>query len=132
MLFEQPLYFEGKKGTSTVEVSMQYNDNYNETVFTFAIIFKRMRAALHLTGFRNALTKTINDYARKYKLLKENDQNLSGEDVREGLTAVISVKLEEPQFEGRLRQSWGTAEIRPITEAIVGEKLADFLEKILR
>ena len=129
VLFEQPLYFEGKKGTSTVEVSMQYNDNYNETVFTFANNIQTHEGGTHLTGFRNALTKTINDYARKYKLLKENDQNLSGEDVREGLTAVISVKLEEPQFEGQTKTKLGNSEIRPITEAIVGEKLADFLEE---
>lgn len=129
VLFEQPLYFEGNKGTSTVEVSMQYNDNYNETVFTFANNIQTHEGGTHLTGFRNALTKTINDYARKYKLLKESDQNLSGEDVREGLTAVISVKLEEPQFEGQTKTKLGNSEIRPITESIVGEKLADFLEE---
>ncbi len=129
VLFEQPLYFEGKKGTSAVEVSMQYNDNYNETVFTFANNIQTHEGGTHLTGFRNALTKTINDYARKYKLLKESDQNLSGEDVREGLTAVISVKLEEPQFEGQTKTKLGNSEIRPITESIVGEKLADFLEE---
>ncbi len=129
VLFEQPLYFEGKKGTSTIEVSMQYNDNYNETVFTFANNIQTHEGGTHLTGFRNALTKTINDYARKYKLLKESDQNLSGEDVREGLTAVISVKLEEPQFEGQTKTKLGNSEIRPVTEAIVGEKLGDFLEE---
>ncbi len=129
LLFEKPLYFEGKKGTSTVEVSMQYNDNYNETIFTFANNIQTHEGGTHLTGFRNALTKTINDYARKYKLLKDNEQNLSGEDVREGLTAVISVKLEEPQFEGQTKTKLGNSEIRPITEAIVSEKLADFLEE---
>lgn len=129
VLFEQPLYFEGKKDTSTVEVSMQYNDNYNETVFTFANNIQTHEGGTHLTGFRNALTKTINDYARKYKLLKENDPNLSGEDVREGLTAVISVKLEEPQFEGQTKTKLGNSEIRPVTESIVGEKLGDFLEE---
>ncbi len=129
LLLETPLYFEGKVGTSTVEVAMQYNDGYNETIFTFANNIQTHEGGTHLTGFRNALTKTINDYARKYKMLKDNEQNLSGEDVREGLAAVISVKLEEPQFEGQTKTKLGNSEIRPVTEKIVGEKLADFLEE---
>ncbi len=129
LLLETPLYFEGKVGTSTVEVAMQYNDGYNETIFTFANNIQTHEGGTHLTGFRNALTKTINDYARKFKMLKDNEQNLSGEDVREGLAAVISVKLEEPQFEGQTKTKLGNSEIRPVTEKIVGEKLADFLEE---
>ncbi len=129
LLLETPLYFEGKKGTSTVEVAMQYNDGYNELLYTFANNIQTHEGGTHLTGFRNALTKSINEYARKYKLIKDSEQNLSGEDVREGLTAVISVKLEEPQFEGQTKTKLGNSEIRPITESIVGEKLADFLEE---
>ncbi|MBP5661891.1 MAG: DNA topoisomerase IV subunit B, partial [Clostridia bacterium] len=129
LLLEKPLYFEGQKGTSTVEVAMQYNDGYNENVFTFANNIQTHEGGTHLTGFRNALTKTINDYARKFKLLKDNEQNLSGEDVREGLTAVVSVKLEEPQFEGQTKTKLGNSEIRPITETIVGDKLEAFLEE---
>ncbi len=129
LLLEKPLYFEGVKGTSTVEVAMQYNDGYNETVYTFANNIQTHEGGTHLTGFRNALTKVINEYARKYKLLKESEQNLSGEDVREGLTAIVSVKLEEPQFEGQTKTKLGNSEIRPITENIVSEKLEAFLEE---
>ncbi len=129
LLLEKPLYFEGVKDTSTVEVAMQYNDGYNETVYTFANNIQTHEGGTHLTGFRNALTKVINEYARKYKLLKDSEQNLSGEDVREGLTAIISVKLEEPQFEGQTKTKLGNSEIRPITESIVTEKLEAFLEE---
>ena len=129
LLFEKPLYFEGVKGTSTVEVAMQYNDGYNETVYTYANNIQTHEGGTHLTGFRNALTKVINEYARKYKLLKESEQNLSGEDVREGLTAIVSVKLEEPQFEGQTKTKLGNSEIRTVTESIVSEKLEAFLEE---
>ncbi len=129
LLLEKPLYFEGVKGTSTVEVAMQYNDGYQETVYTFANNIQTHEGGTHLTGFRNALTKVINEYARKYKLLKESEQNLSGEDVREGLTAIVSVKLEEPQFEGQTKTKLGNSEIRPVTENIVTEKLEAFLEE---
>ncbi len=129
LLLEKPLYFEGVKGTSTVEVAMQYNDGYNETVYTYANNIQTHEGGTHLTGFRNALTKVINEYARKYKLLKDSEQNLSGEDVREGLTAIVSVKLEEPQFEGQTKTKLGNSEIRPITESIVSEKLEAFLEE---
>ena len=129
LLLEKPLYFEGIKGTSTVEVAMQYNDGYNETVYTYANNIQTHEGGTHLTGFRNALTKVINEYARKYKLLKDSEQNLSGEDVREGLTAIVSVKLEEPQFEGQTKTKLGNSEIRPVTESIVSEKLEAFLEE---
>ena len=129
LLFERPLYFEGKKGTSSVEVAMQYNDGYNEVVLSFANNIQTHEGGTHLTGFRNALTKTLNDYARKYKLLKDKDANLSGDDVRECLCAVISVKLEEPQFEGQTKTKLGNSEIRNVTETIVSEKLEAFLEE---
>jgi len=129
LLIESPLYFEGMAGTSSIEVAMQYNDGYSETIFTFANNIQTHEGGTHLTGFKNALTKVINDYARKYKLLKENEQNLSGDDVREGLTAVISVKLEEPQFEGQTKTKLGNSEIRPMTEKIVSEKLEGFMEE---
>lgn len=129
LLFERPLYFEGKKGTSSVEVAMQYNDGYTENVLTFANNIQTHEGGTHLTGFRNALTKTVNDYARKYKLLKDSEQNLSGEDVREGLCAVISVKLEEPQFEGQTKTKLGNSELRNVTENVVSEKLEAFLEE---
>lgn len=129
LLFERPLYFEGKKGTSSVEVAMQYNDGYNEVVLSFANNIQTHEGGTHLTGFRNALTKTLNDYARKYKLLKDKDANLSGDDVREGLCAVISVKLEEPQFEGQTKTKLGNSEIRNVTETIVSERLEAFLEE---
>ena len=129
LLLEKPLYFEGVKGTSTVEVAMQYNDGYQETVYTFANNIQTHEGGTHLTGFRNALTKVINEYARKYKMLKDAEQNLSGEDVREGLTAIVSVKLEEPQFEGQTKTKLGNSEIRPVTENIVTEKLEAFLEE---
>ncbi len=129
LLLEKPLYFEGVKETSTVEVAMQYNDGYNETVYTFANNIQTHEGGTHLTGFRNALTKVVNEYARKYKMIKDSEQNLSGEDVREGLTAIVSVKLEEPQFEGQTKTKLGNSEIRPITENIVSEKLEAFLEE---
>jgi len=129
LLLEKPLYFEGVKGTSTVEVAMQYNDGYQELVYTFANNIQTHEGGTHLTGFRNALTKVINEYARKYKMLKDAEQNLSGEDVREGLTAIVSVKLEEPQFEGQTKTKLGNSEIRTVTENIVSEKLEAFLEE---
>lgn len=129
VLTDKPLYFEGEKDTSTVEVAMQYHDNYNETIYTYANNIQTHEGGTHLTGFRNALTKVINDYARRYKLLKDADANLSGEDVREGLTAIISVKLEEPQFEGQTKTKLGNSEIRGIVESIVAENLANFLEE---
>jgi len=129
VLTEKPLYFEGMKGTSTVEVAMQYNDNYNETIYTYANNIQTHEGGSHLTGFRNALTKVINDYSRRYKILKEADANLSGEDVREGLTAIVSVKLEEPQFEGQTKTKLGNSEVRPMVETIVSESLNNFLEE---
>lgn len=102
------MYFEGTKNNVYVEVALQHNDSYNESVFSFVNNINTPEGGTHLVGFRNALTKTFNDYARSNKLLKDNEPNLSGDDIREGLTAIISVKIEDPQFEDRPNRSWET------------------------
>lgn len=129
VIHKPPIYIEGKKDDTIVEVAMQYNDGYNENVFTYANDINTAEGGTHLTGFRAALTKVINDYARKYNLLKESEKNLMGEDVREGLTAIVSVKLLEPQFEGQTKTKLGNSEVRGIVESIVSEKLEYFLEE---
>lgn len=116
-------------GDVGVEVAIQYNDSYVESVFAFANDIHTYEGGTHLSGFRSALTRSVNDYARKTGQLKENDQNLSGEDVREGLTAVISVKLPNPQFEGQTKMKLGNSEIRGIVESVVSESLDDFFEQ---
>ena len=121
VLTEQPLYFEGNKGMSVVEVAMQYNDSYKETVYTYANNIATHEGGTHLEGFRRALTRVINEYARKFKLLKDSEAALSGDDVREGLTCVVSVKLEEPQFEGQTKTKLGNSEFRSLTDSIVGQ-----------
>jgi len=126
---EIPIYIEGSKNDASVEISMQYTTTYNENIHSFANNINTAEGGTHLTGFKSALTKVINDYARKYKFLKENEQNLTGEDTREGLTAVISVKLLEPQFEGQTKTKLGNTEIRSLVENIVTEKLTDYLEE---
>lgn len=126
---ETPIYIEGSKSDATVEISMQYTSTYNENIYSFANNINTAEGGTHLTGFKAALTKVINDYARKYKYLKDNDQNLTGEDTREGLTAVISVKLLEPQFEGQTKTKLGNSEIRSLVESIVTEKLTDYFEE---
>ncbi len=128
-LFPQPLYFAGVKDGTSVEVSMQYNDSYSETVFTFANNINTFEGGTHLEGFRRALTRVVNDYGRKAKILKDNDANLTGEDIREGLTAVISVKLEEPQFEGQTKTKLGNSEVRGYVDNIFSDGLATFLEE---
>ncbi|WP_024832700.1 DNA topoisomerase (ATP-hydrolyzing) subunit B [Ruminiclostridium josui] len=128
-LHNEVIYFEGFRDANIVEVAMQYNDNYNETVFSYANNIATTEGGTHLTGFRTAITKVLNDYARKFNILKENDKNLSGEDVREGLTAVISVKLPEPQFEGQTKTKLGNSEIRTLVENVVSDKLMIFLEE---
>ncbi len=129
MLHKPPIYITSKSGDSFVEVAIQYNDSYSESVYSYANNIATVEGGSHLTGFRSALTKVINDYARKYKYLKEADKNLQGEDVREGLGAIISVKLSNPQFEGQTKTKLGNAEIRTIVEAAVGEKLSNYLEE---
>ncbi len=127
-LYENVLYFEGQKNNVYVEVSFQHNDSFNESVFSFVNNINTPEGGTHLQGFRNALTKTFNDYARGAKLLKDNEPNLSGEDIREGLTAIISVKIEDPQFEGQTKQKLGNSEARGAVDNIVSEQLTYFLE----
>lgn len=128
-LYNDIMYFEGKKNNVYVEVAMQHNDAYNESVYTFVNNINTPEGGTHLVGFRNALTKTMNDYARSTKLLKESEQNLSGEDIREGLTAIVSVKIEDPQFEGQTKQKLGNSEARGAVDSIVSEQLTYFLEQ---
>lgn len=127
-LYENILYFEGQKNNVYVEVSFQHNDSYNESVFSFVNNINTPEGGTHLIGFRNAITKTFNDYARSAKLLKDSEPNLSGEDIREGLTAIVSVKIEDPQFEGQTKQKLGNSEARGAVDSIVSEQLTYFLE----
>ncbi|MEL7609204.1 MAG: DNA topoisomerase (ATP-hydrolyzing) subunit B [Bacillota bacterium] len=133
VLFEEPIYFMAEREengeSASVEVAMQYNDGYNENIFTFANNIATIEGGSHLIGFKNALTRVVNDYARKYNLLKASDPNLSGEDIREGLTAIVSVKLTEPQFEGQTKTKLGNADIRTLTEATVSGGLCTYLEE---
>jgi len=129
VLHSPPIYIEGKKGTSTVEIAIQYNDSYVENIFSYANNIATPEGGTHLTGFKSAITKVFNDYARKYNILKENDKNLQGEDVREGMSAIISVKLLEPQFEGQTKSKLGNSEIRGLVETVVNEKLSAYLEE---
>lgn len=127
-LYDTILYFEGQKNNVYVEVSFQHNDSFNESVFSFVNNINTPEGGTHLQGFRNSLTKTFNDYARNAKLLKDSEPNLSGEDIREGLTAIISVKIEDPQFEGQTKQKLGNSEARGAVDSIVSEQLTYFLE----
>ncbi len=129
VLHEEPIYMSAARDDMEVEVAMQYNDSYLETVLTFANNINTHEGGTHLSGFRTALTRSMNDYMRKMNLLKEQDANLSGEDVREGLTAVISVKLANPQFEGQTKTKLGNSEIRSLVDTVVGEGISRFLEE---
>ena len=128
-LYEPVIYCEGIKDKVFVEVAMQHNDSYTENIYTFVNNINTPEGGTHLAGFKSALTKTFNDYAKKNKLLKENEPALSGEEIREGLTAIISVKIEEPQFEGQTKQKLGNSEARAAVDAIVSEQLTYFLEQ---
>ena len=128
-LYNDVLYFEGEKNGVYVEVAFQHNDSYNESVFSFVNNISTPEGGTHLQGFRNSITKTFNDYARLNKLLKDNEQNLSGEDIREGLTAIISVKISDPQFEGQTKQKLGNSEARGAVDSILSEKLEIYLEQ---
>ncbi len=128
-LYDDVMYFEGTKEGVYVEVAMQHNDSYNESIFSFVNNINTPEGGTQLTGFRNALTKTFNDYARENKLLKDSDANLSGEDIREGLTAIISVKIEDPQFEGQTKQKLGNSEAKRAVESVLGEQLTYYLEQ---
>ena len=128
-LYEDVLYFEGKKDNVYVEVAMQHNDSYTESAYSFVNNINTPEGGTHLAGFRNAITKTFNDYARNFKLLKENEPNLSGDDIREGLTAIVSIKIEDPQFEGQTKQKLGNSEARGAVDSIVSEQLTYYLEQ---
>ncbi len=128
-LYDQVIYCEGTRDDVYVEVSMQHNDSYTENIYSFVNNINTPEGGTHLAGFKNALTKTFNDYARKNKLLKDSETNLAGEDIREGLTAIISVKIGEPQFEGQTKQKLGNSEARGAVDAIVSEQLTYFLEQ---
>ena len=128
-LYEQIIYCEGTVNNVAVEVAMQHNDSYNENSYGFVNNITTPEGGTHIVGFRNALTKTFNDYARKNKLLKDNEPNLTGEDIREGLTAIISVKIEDPQFEGQTKQKLGNSEARGAVDNVVSEQLQIFLEQ---
>ena len=135
VLHEDVMYFEGSKDdparqqVASVEVAMQYNTDYNESVFTFANNINTVEGGTHLQGFRSALARSINDYARKYKLLKDNEANLSGDDVREGLTAIVSVKLVEPQFEGQTKTKLGNSYMKSLVDNVVGNGMGFYLEE---
>ncbi|MBQ7060860.1 MAG: DNA topoisomerase IV subunit B, partial [Clostridia bacterium] len=134
VLEEDPIYFTASKDddpleTATVEIALQYNDGYNENVFTYANNINTIEGGSHLMGFRAAMTRVVNDYARKFKFLKEADQNLTGDDIREGLSAIISVKLTEPQFEGQTKTKLGNAYIRSLVDNAVTNGLTVYLEE---
>lgn len=130
LMFEEPIYIEGEKDDVIVEVAMQYNtDSYRETIYTFANNIRTPGGGTHLTGFSSALTRTVNDYGRKFGKIRENDQNLKSEDIRENLAAIISVKLPDPQYEGQTKEKLGSSHVRGIVESLVNEKLASFLEE---
>lgn len=128
-IYHDVVYCEGVKDNVQVEVALQHNDSYSENTYTFVNNITTPEGGTHLEGFKRAFTKTFNDYARANKILKDNEQNLSGDDIREGLTAIISIKIEDPQFEGQTKQKLGNSEARAAVESIVSEKLTYFLEQ---
>ncbi len=128
-LFTDPIYFQGEEEDSSLEVAMQYTTSYSESVFAFTNNIANPEGGTHLSGFRSAITRSINDYARRYNYLKESDQNLSGEDVREGLTAIISVKIPEPQFEGQTKAKLGNSYVRSLVDSLVSKGLTNFFEE---
>ncbi len=126
---KEPIYFEGKRDNVEVEVALQYNDGFNETIFTYANNIGTREGGTHLIGFKSALTRTLNDFMKRLNLAKKLEENLSGDDVREGLTAVISVKIPEPQFEGQTKAKLGNSEVKGIVESIVNERLSAYFEE---
>lgn len=129
VLHDGVIYISGQSGDSLAEVAMQYNDSYNELILSFANNINTTEGGTHEVGFKNALTRVMNDYARKFGILKEADKNLTGDDVREGLTAIISVKLTDAQFEGQTKTKLGNSEIRPLVDNMVYEKLTTYFEE---
>ena len=128
-LHDEVIYLSGRQGTTTAEVAMQYNDSYNELLLTFANNINTIEGGTHETGFKTALTRVMNDYARKSGFLKDADKNLSGEDAREGLTAIVSIKLENAQFEGQTKAKLGNTEVRALVENLLGDKLSTYFEE---
>ncbi len=128
-LYEDVIYCSGERNGVIVEVALQHNDAYNESIYSFVNNINTPEGGMHLTGFRNALTRTVNKYARDHKILKENEPELQGEDIREGLAAIISVKISEPQFEGQTKQKLGNSEARTAVDAVMNEQLTYFLEQ---
>jgi len=128
-LIEEPIYMSGLVDTTSVEVAMQYNDSYSENILTFVNNIHTPDGGTHMAGFSMAITRVVNDYGRKHNILKANDTNLSGDDIREGLAAIVSVKLEDPQFESQTKSKLGNSEVRTIVNQIVGRQLADYLEE---
>ena len=128
-VLHEPIYVGVKKETCEAEIALQYNDSYNEIILSFANNINTTEGGMHETGFKSGLTKVLNDYARRFGILKDNDKNLSGEDVREGLTAVISVKLEDAQFEGQTKTKLGNSEMRGLVEELISTKFSAFLEE---
>ena len=129
VIHPEPVYIEGIKEDTVVEIAMQYNDGYNEGIFSFANNIDTPEGGTHVIGYKTALTRVINDYGKRYGFLKDNDKNLSGEDTREGLTCVISVKIPNPQFEGQTKQKLGNTEVRSIVDNVVGDKFSAFMEE---
>ncbi len=127
-LHKPPIYFEQAREDVVVECALQWTDLYSDSVHTFVNNINTHDGGTHLTGFRNALTRVINDYSRKNSLVKENEANFSGDDVREGLTAIVSVKVPEPQFEGQTKARLGNREVQSITQSVVSDQLSDWLE----
>ncbi len=128
-LYDNIIYCEGTKNNVYVEVALQHNDSYTESTYSFVNNINTPEGGTHLAGFKNAITKTFNDYARNFKILKDNDPNLTGDDIREGLTAIVSIKIEDPQFEGQTKQKLGNSEARQAVDSIVSEQLTYFLEQ---
>ncbi len=129
VLFPEPIYISGMVGTTSVEVAMQYNDTYSENIFTFVNNIHTPDGGTHMAGFSMAITRVVNDYGRRHNILKPNDSNLSGEDIREGIAAIVSVKLEDPQFESQTKSKLGNSEVRTIVNQLVGKQLTDYLEE---
>lgn len=127
-MFEKPVYMEKTVDGILVEVALQYTDAYNENILCFANNINTHFGGTHLTGFRNGVTRVINDYARKNNIIKDNEQNLAGEDIREGMTAIVSVKIGNPEFEGQTKEKLGNAEVTPIVNDVVRDKFMEWLE----
>ena len=125
----EPVYFNGTKDTTVVEIAMQYNTSYSENIYSFVNNINTEEGGTHLAGFRSALTRAANDFARRQGIIKNNEDNLVGEDIREGLTCVISIKLREPQFEGQTKTKLGNSEVRGIVDSVVTEGLSEYFEE---